>query len=441
MQNVISAILSFVQDTNFVIAMYEMLICFFIFEKRKHFYWRIAVFIPYIILTNSQLPFAAFLNYPFVYGKLHFGYVVWFFVSVLLVWFCYDAKFSHLLYFCTAAYVVENLGYQIGNVFYLTAFGGNGQAVIDYHDPRPLLYLVFRELFEIPIFLLVLFVLVRKYKQNYDFRVKNSMMFAVEIATLVIIVFFNYYATMNNQMNVAARVYAATVDVLLLMFQFLFFNETRLRYESDVTTEILRQQSKQQKLTRENIETINLKCHDLRRELRALESVGTDEERKQKIAELETAIGIYDSSVKTGNDALDVLIMDKFLVSKRKEITISCNADGKLLDFIKPTDLYVMLSNAIDNAIENVEKYSVEKRIIDLEIKEVDGWIKLTLDNYCDDELNFVNGLPVSGKVNKEYHGFGCKSIKQIAEKYSGITSMTKVDDKFVVKILFPLNK
>ena len=114
------------------------------------------------------------------------------------------------------------------------------------------------------------FVLVKKYKKNYDFRIRNAHIAIIEVFTLLIICFLNYYGTMQGEMNLVARIYAAIVDVVLLLFQFVLFNETRLQYENDVTNELLKVQGRQQQLSKESIETINIKVHDLKRQIAAL---------------------------------------------------------------------------------------------------------------------------------------------------------------------------
>ena len=43
---------------------------------------------------------------------------------------------------------------------------------------------------------------------------------------------------------------------------------------------------------------------------------------------------------------------------------------------------------------------------------------RLHIENYCEDELEFRNGLPVSTKGDDNYHGFGMKSIQYVVEKY-----------------------
>ncbi len=428
----------FIQDTNFVILLYELLICLSIMKKRRFFYVRALVFIPYVVLTNNVIGIVDSINQFLVFEAFHFGYVLYFLVSVLLMWFCFAEKFSHILYFCTAAYIIENFGSQIGNIINLLFF--DGSSVVDiYNEIRPPFYYIIREILEIPILLTVMFVFVNRYRKNYDFHVKTVSIVMIESFTLLIIIFLNYYATMRGYMNVVARIYAAIVDVTLLLFQFAVFSETRLQFEANVTEELLKIQARQQQLSKESIEIINVKCHDLKRQIAALRLVGDQAEREKAIHELESAAAFYDSIVTTGNEAIDIILMEKLLACKRNGITFSCIADGALLHFISPTDIYILFSNALDNAIESVMKAPPSKRDIVLQIERKGAFVRVLMENYCDDAVTeFADGLPVTSKQDRAYHGYGTKSIRMIAQKYGGFVTMMRDGTRFIVKIAFP---
>ena len=428
--------LLFIQDTNFVVAMYELIICTLLLRRRSYFWLRVLVFIPYILCTNNVIGIVDYFNAYLVMEDVHFGYVLYFLISIFLTWFCFSEKFSHVLYFCTAAYIIENFGTQIGNIINLAFFDGSVN-VADYNDPRPFLYSVYRELTEIPIFLTVIYVFVKKFKKNYDFHIKNSHIAVIEVFTLLIICFLNYYGTMEGEMNLIARVYAAIVDVMILLFQFVFFNETRLQYENAVTNELLKVQGRQQQLSKESIETINIKCHDLKRQISALRLVGDVEERDRAIRELEQAVHIYDASVHTGNDTLDIVLMEKLLLCGANRITLTSFAEGKLLCFMRPADLYVLFSNALDNAIESVMQEEEKDRNISVSVERRNDWALVCIENFCARELVFADGAPVTTRDDRRYHGYGTKSIRHISEKYGGTVVMRQEGHRFVLRILF----
>ena len=118
-------------------------------------------------------------------------------------------------------------------------------------------------------------------------------------------------------------------------------------------------------------------------------------------------------------------------------------ADGKQLNFISEVDLYSMLINAVDNAIEAVEKYDeAEKRFIRLKVATKNEFVSVRVENWLENAegIKLKDGLPETSKQDKDNHGFGLKSIKLIAEKYNGSLAVsTEIKNLFSLNILIPL--
>ncbi len=235
----------------------------------------------------------------------------------------------------------------------------------------------------------------------------------------------------------------ATVDflicILLLWVQHGILQIRNINQEKEIVEHLLYERKRQYELSRENIETINHKCHDLKHQIRALEHV-SEGERSDYIRELEDAIGIYDAVVETGNEVVNTIISEKALICGRRDIRLSCMVDASHLDFMSTLDIYALLGNALDNAIENVSRYAdKDKRIISLTICAVDDFLSIQINNYCEDNVVFADGLPVTTKRNKDYHGFGMKSMRHLAKKYGGSMATSIADNMFTLQILLPM--
>lgn len=151
---------------------------------------------------------------------------------------------------------------------------------------------------------------------------------------------------------------------------------------------------------------------------------------------------IYDCSVKTGSDALDLILTQKSIICENYNIKLSCIIDGANLGFMRGSDILALFGNALDNAIEEVQKeVSPEKRIISLRVSCEMNMLFIHMDNYCSSSLIFNEGFPLTTKADKNYHGFGVKSIRYIVKKYNGDVNMYLQDGKFNLDILFALRK
>ncbi len=60
--------------------------------------------------------------------------------------------------------------------------------------------------------------------------------------------------------------------------------------------------------------------------------------------------------------------------------------------------------------------------------------------SHYDGDIAFENGLPMTDG-DKNYHGFGMKSMGYIAKSYDGQMSVTAKDGKFSLDFIFPLEK
>ena len=58
-------------------------------------------------------------------------------------------------------------------------------------------------------------------------------------------------------------------------------------------------------------------------------------------------------------------------------------------------------------------------------------------ENYYAGDLTFRDGLPVTTKADKDYHGFGMQSIRMIVRKYEGELNTYTSDGVFHLNILF----
>lgn len=230
--------------------------------------------------------------------------------------------------------------------------------------------------------------------------------------------------------------------ILVLVVQYSIYRISALNKEKEVVRQLLYERQKQYALSRENIDIINQKCHDLKHQLQGLKDT-KEEERRKYIEEVEESIMFYDSVVKTSNEVVNTILSEKSLYCEKHKIRLTCMVDAKPLDFMNTLDIYALLGNALDNAIECVSKYGdTEKRVVSLNISAKGGFLCIQTNNYMEGELNFRDGLPVSTKLRKrENHGFGMKSMKHLTDKYGGTLCAGTENGIFMLQIVIPMPK
>ena len=202
---------------------------------------------------------------------------------------------------------------------------------------------------------------------------------------------------------------------------------------------LLRQEQEQHRMSRAAVEVINRKCHDLKHQISALRHMSS-EEQERSIGQLEKAVMIYDSFPKSGNDDLDIILAEESLQAEKLGVRLHCIADGARLSFMGTEDLYSLMGNALDNAIEGAAgEESPAKRIVTLNISAQGSLLSVHVENPCARAPIFADGLPVTTKSDKDYHGYGVRSMRYIAEKYGGAMTSGWEDGVFLLDIVFPL--
>lgn len=219
------------------------------------------------------------------------------------------------------------------------------------------------------------------------------------------------------------------ICIIIILIEYSMYEILLHQQENEILRQLEKEKTQQYEMSRENIDLINQKCHDLKYQIRALKmAVGS--EREKLFEEADKAVQFYDAAVHTENQVLDTILTEKSLLCTKYNIRFSCNIRTENLDQIEVIDLYTMLGNAIDNAIECVRTYEEpEKRVISLSILENGEMLHIFVENFFDGELEIRGGFPVTGKKDKDYHGFGIKSINMLAKKYGG-DSMVSVNNK-----------
>ncbi len=218
--------------------------------------------------------------------------------------------------------------------------------------------------------------------------------------------------------------------------------ELRVRKELEAVQNVLQNQYVQYKQSRESIELINYKYHDLKHQIAFLRSENDPAKREEFLNRMEDEIRQYEAQNKTGNQVLDTVLTTKSLYCAKHGITFTCVADGTLLDFMDVMDICSIFGNALDNAIECELKIpDKEKRLIHVTVSKQKNFLILRFENYYEEALQYKEGTLVTTKKDKEYHGYGLKSIRYTVNKYDGAVSIDTNKNWFDLKILIPMKQ
>ena len=138
-------------------------------------------------------------------------------------------------------------------------------------------------------------------------------------------------------------------------------------------------------------------------------------------------------AIKTGSPVIDVILLEKLREANEKQIRFFADfhypKDTKLNVF----DLSVIMNNALNNCMENVNGSTPYISISSFKKNSV---FMIIVKNSFQGQLNLGDGdLPETTKSGKE-HGIGLNNIRRAAKMYMGDISMEQRDGEVILSIM-----
>lgn len=421
----------------------ELLVAALVFavplEKRPRFPWRLLLSILamagalalYTLATAALLKISGPLDEmsttsgpcALIWCSVLFG------LMVFILWFICAVSIKEALYCASCAYLMEHMAYCVRTVwaFFLPILP------IGIGSP---LYFVVTALVYLCGYLLFVRRMVRSH--HYATTVVDSLGLTLGVLTVVMIL---SVGASRYGFETTHGIYALVCGVFALTGQVRQQDQLALQQELSLQQQLWLRQKDQYEMSRENIDLINRKCHDLKHQVAALKHIHNQEQRNEVIDSIQQSVMIYDAMLKTGNEILDTVLTEKSLLCNQYKIAFICIANGGLLSFMDAVDLYTLFGNALDNAIEASRLLPEEFRMIDLQVRQKAGLIFITVTNCFNGTLEMGDGLPQTSKGDKDWHGFGLKSIRMMAEKYGGLLDLRTEDGVFILKVTIPAER
>ena len=133
---------------------------------------------------------------------------------------------------------------------------------------------------------------------------------------------------------------------------------------------------------------------------------------------------------------MNAVLTAKESVMRQRGIAFYAKVDipGEL-PFEKP-DLCALFANALDNAIEACAALDAGSRQIELSARAAKGILAVEVRNPFGGQLS--GGLPKTTKQDAANHGYGLRSIQEIAKKYGGSMEIRQEEGVFCLFCFMP---
>lgn len=272
-------------------------------------------------------------------------------------------------------------------------------------------------------------------------------LFTMPIATFLVAFVMSEYMYRTKDLSLmriaAVSVIALTVSNVLLFYLFeLQLRESENRSKAMLLQQQIQNKSDYYKELAEKQRISNKVVHDLKNKLFALEELMKNDPAAgaEEIKKITDQLLSVSAMTFTGIDSIDALITVKKLKMQENDIRFTHRLCIPKETLLQPLDFCVVLGNLLDNAIEANEKLPKNDRFISLSAAQKQGYLSVQISNPIRERVRIKNNEIFTTKRDKQIHGFGLQSVKEIVEKHDGTISFEQEENVFTVIVMLRNN-
>lgn len=228
--------------------------------------------------------------------------------------------------------------------------------------------------------------------------------------------------------------------ILINVITYALLRRLSMEYKKRTMIALLELQLSEQK---ERIATINemhnevLQIrHDVRKCLNLAEILirqGKPEEAAKYLSDISSEkLGTITEFVSLDSGVVSAVINSKLSQCREEGVAIEQIA-VEYEECFSEIDISMLLANLFDNAIEACRR--TEKRWLSFRMEKQAGYLKILMVNSANGEEAKKNPQLKSTKEDKKNHGFGLKTVRDIAQKYDGMCHTSFDKDTFVADV------
>lgn len=251
-----------------------------------------------------------------------------------------------------------------------------------------------------------------------------------------------------NHSEISNYIICGMAGILIAnIITYYLFSALNKNYETKLKLNLLEQNNKNAVKNLENanafVQQMKAARHDMKNQLLIIsgyiDNAKYDEAKKYIESLTESYLPDMQDFISSDNEAFDAIANSKIAVCNQKGIYIEIKEmKNSLKDFDK-TDTGVLFGNLLDNAIEAAEKTKSRRITVDVQTKG--AYLSVLVTNSIETSVIGSNSELNTTKPDKELHGIGIKSIREIVKKYDGMIQFFEENGEFCCHIMLDTEK
>ena len=435
-----SGILAIIRGNQYITEILGACILFILPHRKREFFWpRVISFCVLVetvslFIMNSAWAKAIWQSTANVVASCIIFIMVFSLVSAMFIAFCCPASWKELVYCVALSLCIQHFS----SAFQLLLLGlvpGSGLAydfIIEFITV-PVIYFVFYRFS------------IRRICENGVYQLDNLRLTAATCLIFLVAAFTSVavkgaYPEGDRPLFLFCQIYEMLCCFFLMWIQVNQKQALDYQHELDMQSYVQHMGYEQLENSRQNRDLLTHLMHDLKHQIAGMLVPQSDAQRDDLLQQIEQNLMLYDGEYWMKNEALNTALVERSLYCREHHIQIMCVADCESLQFVKTGDLYLLLRNGLDNAIEGVcQLENPERRVVDLKVYRWERVLMIQIQNPYTGRLVFRNGLPRTTKADSRFHGYGLKLIRQIAKKYGGEMTVNADHQTFSLRVILPI--
>jgi len=300
-------------------------------------------------------------------------------------------------------------------------------------------------------FLLIGALFLKYHELSGEIYRKDVLCVGIPICTniLSLLIIFNYGLQGLNQhlvdnsviILISFLLLLSSISLLIIIYKILKNNKLQLEHEL-IREKVNLEYSYYMKIEN-NQEKVKQLYHDMKNHMICISNLNNPNELEKYIENINIELRGMDNSFNTGNRIIDIIMSEKKAICIEKDVKFESFLDFSKLDFIDMTDMCIIFSNALDNAIQACDRISDLSilKYISVKVTYVNSFCIINIENSKVNDIVKKNNVVVTDKKDKFMHGIGITNIKNTVKKYDGEISINSNDNKFTLTMMIPIKK
>jgi two-component system sensor histidine kinase AgrC len=263
-----------------------------------------------------------------------------------------------------------------------------------------------------------------------------AVSFVILLISCLMMSFFYSSVTLDEIAVIALSVLAIIAfDIIIISLVFRLAAQHRIQKETELQLIGKSLENQYANNIREQDQVFRRMRHDFKHHMCVMDVLLGQEKIDEAREYLKNYISLADINtyIETGNEYVNAILNSKITLAKNNGMAITSVIAGDI-DGVDHVDLCNLLGNLLDNAIE--AGVHTEDKTIVFKLVAEDQRIRINISNSISESVMERNLELKTSKSDVKNHGFGTKSVKEIASKYNGIADFYEEGNRFFANVV-----